>query len=177
LAYIRSIGYGSIAGYIKPEDTLGVLESLNEHKKFLKPEHRFVKFLYGKPDEDNKLALYILKGNKTNTSELTGDVITQSTADYNAVGMPVINLKMNEKGAARWEIMTEKAYRDQTQIAIVINNIVFSAPNVTQGAIKGGLTQISGGFTRHETIEFATVLSGSGEISKLNLLIYERHPQ
>lgn len=172
---INSTGYGSIAGYLKPEDTTGILKALNTNKHLLEPKHKFVKFLYGKPEKySNAIALYFINGNRENLSELTGEVVTMSGQDYDLRNEPVISLEMNQKGAVRWEIMTEKAYNQKTQIAIVINDVVMSAPGVSMGAIKGGRTQISGDFTQQEAIELASVFSGGGEIAPLKLLNYTK---
>lgn len=172
LESISSAGYGSIIGYIKTEDTIGILKALNENKQLLKPEHRFAKFMYGKQETGNALALYVIKGNRENVPDITSDAIIESSQDYGYTNQPVINLQMHDDAAVRWEMMTQKAYQDRTQIAIVVNDVVFSAPGVSNGAIKGGKTQISGGFNLQEAIDFASVFSGAGEIPKLTLVEY-----
>jgi len=164
-------GYGSIMGYMKVEDTIGLLKIVNENKDLLVGEQKFVKFLFS-IEENNGVALHTIKNNRTNTARLTGDVITHASQDYGYRNEPVISLEMNQLGASRWEKMTEQAFKDQTQIAIVVNDIVFSAPSVNAGAIKGGRTQISGNFTQKEALTLAVVLSGGGEIPKLKLLEY-----
>ena len=68
-------------------------------------------------------------------------------------------MQMNGKGAKIWEEMTGKAYNQQSQIAIVLDNVVYSAPGVTSGPISGGPTiEISGAFTINEAIDLANVL-------------------
>ena len=53
-------------------------------------------------------------------------------------------MQMNSQGAKVWEILTERAYTQQTNIAIVLDDIVYSAPGVTRGAISGGRSEITG---------------------------------
>ena len=57
-----------------------------------------------------------------------------------------------------WETLTERAYTQQTNIAIVLDDIVYSAPGVTRGAISGGRSEITGDFDLNEAIDLANVL-------------------
>jgi SecD/SecF fusion protein len=54
--------------------------------------------------------------------------------------------------------MTGRAYSQQSQIAIVLDEIVYSAPGVTSGPIAGGNSEISGSFSLNEAIDLANVL-------------------
>ena len=65
---------------------------------------------------------------------------------------------MNTKGAKIWEEMTGNAFNQSSQIAIVLDDIVYSAPGVTSGPISGGNSEISGSFTLNEAIDLANVL-------------------
>ena len=47
-------------------------------------------------------------------------------------------MQMNGVGAKIWEDMTEYAYNNQSQIAVVLDNVVYSAPGVSSGKISGG---------------------------------------
>jgi SecD/SecF fusion protein len=67
-------------------------------------------------------------------------------------------MQMNAKGAKVWEEMTGRAFNTGGQIAIVLDNIVYSAPGVTTGAISGGNSEISGQFSLNEAIDLANVL-------------------
>tara|TARA_R100000750_G_C2346963_1_gene96954 strand:- start:5982 stop:7772 length:1791 start_codon:yes stop_codon:yes gene_type:complete len=67
-------------------------------------------------------------------------------------------MQMNGQGAKVWEQMTGNAYENQSQIAIVLDNIVYSAPGVTSGPIAGGRSQISGDFTVNQGQDLANVL-------------------
>ena len=67
-------------------------------------------------------------------------------------------MSMDSKGAKIWENLTGKAYTEQGNIAIVLDNVVYSAPGVTNGAISGGSSQITGNFTVAEAQDLANVL-------------------
>jgi SecD/SecF fusion protein len=67
-------------------------------------------------------------------------------------------MQMNGKGARKWEDMTGNAYKDKSNIAIVLDEIVYSAPGVSKGAISGGRSEISGQFTLNDAIDLANVL-------------------
>lgn len=54
--------------------------------------------------------------------------------------------------------MTRMAYETQGFIAIVLDDVVYSAPSVTTGPISGGNSEISGSFTVNEAIDLANVL-------------------
>src|SRR5690606_40217920 len=76
---------------------------------------------------------------------------------YN-MNKPVVSMQMNAKGAKDWEILTGKAFNQQSNIAIVLDNIVYSAPGVTTGPIAGGSSSISGDFTVQETKDLANII-------------------
>lgn len=73
-------------------------------------------------------------------------------------GLPVVSMSMNGEGSKIWEDMTGEAYQNQSQVSVVLDNTVYSAPNVTSGPISGGQTQISGNFSIDEAKDLATVL-------------------
>jgi SecD/SecF fusion protein len=67
-------------------------------------------------------------------------------------------MQMDTRGARIWEAMTGKAFKEASNIAIVLDNIVYSAPGVSSGAIAGGRSEITGNFTLNEAIDLANVL-------------------
>jgi SecD/SecF fusion protein len=67
-------------------------------------------------------------------------------------------MQMNAKGARIWEKMTGNAFTTGGQIAIVLDETVYSAPGVTTGPISGGNSEISGSFTIEEAKDLANVL-------------------
>ena len=67
-------------------------------------------------------------------------------------------MTMNTRGAKEWEELTGDAYNNQTGIAIVLDNKVYTAPGVSSGPISGGRSEITGTFTVNETKDIANVL-------------------
>ncbi len=74
--------------------------------------------------------------------ELTGGVITnaQSNIDPNT-SQPVVSMEMNSEGAAEWARITGANINHR--IAIILDGLVYSAPNV-KSKITGGRSQIEG---------------------------------
>ena len=144
---------------LKDTATVGKYLRMPEVKSLLPAEQRYAKFVWGKPIRDSELVdLYALKGNKSNEPDLSGSVITDATQTYDQFGGIVVSMNMNGKGSKKWEEMTTKAYQQGSQIAIVLDNIVYSAPGLSSGPIAGGRSQISGDFTIAEGKDLANVL-------------------
>jgi SecD/SecF fusion protein len=145
--------------YEKDQDKIEEYLSFPEVRQLLPAEKRFTKFLFGKPDSNSKIVdLYAIQSNRDNQPPLSGSVVVDATQSYDQVGSPAVSMQMNGKGARKWEEMTGNAYRDKSNIAIVLDEIVYSAPGVSKGAISGGRSEISGEFTLNEAIDLANVL-------------------
>ena len=159
---IQSFGNGgSVAGIFLAKDKEKVMAALNSSKNRaqLPSEMRYLKFAWGLQNEDSEFVeLYALKGNRTGVPELNGAVITDARQDYDQVSRPAVSMQMDSKGARIWEEMTKKAYETKGNIAIVLDNIVYSAPGVSTGPISGGNSQISGSFSLTEAVDLANVL-------------------
>ncbi|MBL6649722.1 MAG: protein translocase subunit SecDF [Flavobacteriaceae bacterium] len=133
--------------------------SLPEIRQLLPSNKRYTRFLFGKPDiNSNVVDLYAIQSNRENKPPLGGSVVVDASQSYDQVGSPAVSMQMNGKGARVWEEMTGKAFKDKSNIAIVLDNIVYSAPGVSRGAISGGRSEISGQFTLNEAIDLANVL-------------------
>jgi len=160
---IRGQGYpgGPVIAKFEIKDKEKVAEYLNmpQVRALLPVEQRYVKFTFGKPEKDSELLdLYALKGNRDNTPELSGAVVTDARNSFGPTGKPEVSMQMNAKGAKIWEEMTGRAFTQGGQIAIVLDNIVYSAPGVTTGPIAGGSSSISGSFSLNEAVDLANVL-------------------
>jgi len=152
---------GPVIGMAAVKDTAQINTYLkrNDIRALLGGELRFVRFAWSKQAKGQKfLELYALKGNKGNVAPLAGNVITGANAAFDQMGKPSVEMQMNARGAQKWEEMTGKAYREQGFIAIVLDNVVYSAPGVTSGPIAGGNSQISGAFDVTETKDLANIL-------------------
>tara|TARA_R110002074_G_scaffold87744_1_gene193678 strand:+ start:2079 stop:5045 length:2967 start_codon:yes stop_codon:yes gene_type:complete len=150
-----------VLAMFEAKDKQTVLDYINrpEVRALLPAEQRYAKFVWGIQSKDNPLIeLYALKGNRDNTPELSGAVVVDARQAYSPTGQPTVSMQMNARGAKVWEEMTGKAYAQQSQIAIVLDDIVYSAPGVTTGPISGGNSEISGSFSLNEAIDLANVL-------------------
>lgn len=132
-------------------------------RALLSQEHRFAKFVWGKPSLNQATGeqlsdLYALKANRENIPPLSGNVVTDASQGFDQTGKPAVNMQMDGTGARIWEEMTGLASTQQSQIAIVLDNIVYSAPGVSRGAISGGRSEITGSFSLNEAIDLANVL-------------------
>ncbi|GIM49608.1 protein translocase subunit SecDF [Capnocytophaga stomatis] len=128
-------------------------------KRLLPANLQFAKFVWGKLSKDSDLVeMYALKGNRDNVAALTGNVITDAAQSFDVRNQPAVSMQMDGKGARIWESLTDKAFKEQGNIAIVLDDIVYSAPGVTNGAISGGRSEITGTFTLNEAIDLANVL-------------------
>ncbi len=117
------------------------------------------KFSWGKVDKKNPdiTELYVLKGTSDGVPPLTGSVITNAGKDFDRLGKPAVSMQMNPTGARKWEELTGNIAKQKNKVAIVLDNIVYSAANADK-AIPGGQTQISGNFTIEETSDLENVL-------------------
>lgn len=107
--------------------------------------------------EDPKLSLYFLDIGRTGKAKLTGEVITNARKDQDQYGAPAVSMNMNAAGTKVWARMTAAAAPKNGRIAIVLDNVVFSAPSV-QGEIPNGNSQITGNFSDDEARDLANVL-------------------
>jgi SecD/SecF fusion protein len=121
-----------------------------------------VVWLYGIPNvnPNNKKAdrvpLYAIKTYGKEKARLEGDAVSDASQDYDPTTQKVeVKMGMNTSGAKVWAKMTEENVGKP--IAIVLDNVVYSAPNV-QNKIDGGNSSISGSFTTEEAQDLANIL-------------------
>ena len=162
LSLVRTFSYqgGPILARFLPRDQelVDSYLSMSEIRKLLPRDYRYTKFLWGKVDEDGLTSLYAIKSNRDDLPPLSGGVVVDASQSYDAVGNPAVSMQMNAQGARVWENLTDIAYKQNSNIAIVLDDIVYSAPGVTRGAISGGRSEITGDFDLNEAIDLANVL-------------------
>ncbi len=122
-------------------------------------------FMYGKPDESDPkakdvLPLYAIKTLENGLAELEGDHVANATQDFDERGKVAIKMNMDKIGTSIWAKMTSKNVGKP--IAIVLDNIVYSAPNVND-AITTGNSQISGNYSLKTAQDLAQILE-SGKL-------------
>ena len=102
---------------------------------------------------------------------LDGGVVTDARVQYGNTGAsPQVSMSMNTEGANIWARMTKENIG--RQIAIVLDGMVYSYPNV-QNEITGGSSQITGNFTLEEAEDLANVLK-SGKLPAPATIIQEQ---
>jgi SecD/SecF fusion protein len=156
------VSYSPFLGYARIQDT-GIV---NKYLSIPVVRNAFpanMKFLWGKQDRDddgkliNALRLYAIKtipGKET--AELEGDGVENSYQDFDPITNEVtVTMSMTPGGTRTWAKMTEKNVGKP--IAIVLDDIVYTAPNVIQ--------KIDGGNSR--------ITMGSGNSKNRNLVIEE----
>ena len=162
LSLVRAYSYqgGPIIARFLPRDQelVNSYLSIPEVRNLLSRDYRYAKFLWGKIDQDGLTSLYAIKSNREDLSPLNGGVVVDASQSYDALGNPAVSMQMNAQGARIWENLTDLAYRQNSNIAIVLDDIVYSAPGVTRGAISGGRSEITGDFDLNEAIDLANVL-------------------
>ena len=152
---------GPVLAQFYEKDIPTVDSYLNNPKvrQLIPANKRFTKFLWGIPDPETKIVdLYIIKANRNNIPPLGGGVVVDASQGYDQVGNPAVNMQMNGRGAKLWEDLTGDAYKNSYNIAIVLDETVYSAPGVTTGPISGGRSEITGDFSLNDAIDLANVL-------------------
>ena len=161
-------GGGPVLGLFSPKDTAIVNGYLKraDIRILLAGEQRYAKFVWGIPtpikDEKGKdidaVELYALRGNRDNVPAMSGGVVTDASDTFDQLGKPAVSMQMNGQGSKSWEELTGRAYTQKSNIAIVLDDVVYSAPGVSSGPISGGRSEISGAFDVTQTKDLANVL-------------------
>ncbi|MEW6774028.1 MAG: protein translocase subunit SecDF [Bacteroidota bacterium] len=162
---------GPVVGYALKSDTAKVNYWLN-HPKVKSVFPSKLKFMWSaKPKLLDKekgteaFELYAIKvTDKNGKPALYGDIITSARKDFDqrSGGHPYISMTMNSEAAKKWQLLTRANKPEGNKpgrcIAIVMDNMVFSAPRV-QSEISGGQSQITGDFTPEEADALVAILS------------------
>jgi SecD/SecF fusion protein len=126
-----------------------------------------MKFLLGVEEKIEKTGqrYYPLYAIKTvpgsEKAKLEGEGVEESGQGYDDKGRPSIKMQMTTLGSKIWAKMTT----DNTNrpIAITLDDVVYSAPNVN-GPIEGGNSEISGSFSTEQAQDLANILK-SGKVN------------
>ncbi len=116
------------------------------------------------------LAIYQLVALKTTNGKaaLSGDVVTSATSDYDAMqGGNYVSMNMKPDAARQWARIT--AANIEKQVAIVLDDHVYSAPRVNS-VIEDGRSQITGDFTTDEAKDLSNVLKSGKMAAKVDII-------
>ncbi|MEC8758650.1 MAG: protein translocase subunit SecD, partial [Bacteroidota bacterium] len=105
-----------------------------------------VRLLWSAKSNGNVSTLYAIQDQSgRGKAKLDGKSIVDARVGYDEIGDVVCNMTMNGEGAGIWGQMTKAAAADNNRaVAVVLDNLVFSAPNVNS-PILNGRSQISFG--------------------------------
>lgn len=164
-------------GYVQIKDTATLGNYLRQDFVVSKFPSNIL-FVYGRPntngDKDglqrNYLMLYALKTLDNGNAKLEGEHVSESSQSYDEKNRPSINMKMDDAGSKTWAQLTKANVGKP--IAIVLDNVVYSAPNVTN-EITGGNSEISGNFTTTEAQDLAQILQ-SGKLPAPAKIVQEQ---
>ena len=165
--YNGQLGRGASVGVANVRDIPKINEYLAmKQVKDVLPRNLSLKWGVKAMDEKEQyFELYAIKvTNRDGSPALGGDVVTDANADFvQQVGRSEqqVSMSMNAEGAKAWARLTKENIGKS--IAIVLDDMVYSAPNVND-EITGGRSSITGHFTPEEAKDLANVLK-SGKMA------------
>ena len=163
-------------GYAHYADTAQInkLLAMPQVKQFFPSEFKpmwTVKASAMDPNENIFELVAIKAPTRDGKAPLDGGAVTDARVQYgNNGGSPEVSMTMNAEGANVWARLTKDNIG--RQIAIVLDGMVYSYPNV-QSEISGGSSQITGDFTLEEAEDLANVLK-SGKLPAPATIIQEQ---
>lgn len=163
-----TIQKGCLIGYSHEKDTALVNQYLKlPSVRGLFPRDLLFMWSTKMFDSNNDMIqLFAIKNTRDGQAPLTGDCVVSAKANLSK--QPItIHLTMNAEGANIWSRMTN--YNIDRQIAIVMDNVVYTAPFV-YSEIKTGESEIAGGFNPEEANNIAAILS-AGPIPNITVKV------
>jgi SecD/SecF fusion protein len=164
---------GAIVGYIAKKDMDKVKEYLAIPEIQALFDQQRIKLAWsakafkGTGDNANDFyTLFALQKEIDGKSALSGDVITDANSVLDEFGAAAVSMRMNNVGASKWATLTGENI--DKQIAIVLDNKVFSAPNV-MNKISGGSSQITGLDDFDEAKDLANILKSGKLDAQINI--------
>lgn len=174
--YNGQLGRGAAVGVAEAGDMAKIDEYLAmKQVKDVLPRNLSLKWGVKAIDEKGMyFELYAIKlTNRDGTPALGGDVVTDANADFSQQQMGAssqeVSMSMNAEGAKDWAKLTKENVGKA--IAIVLDDMVYSAPNVN-GEITGGRSSITGNFSPEEAKDLANVLK-SGKMAASVQIVQE----
>ncbi len=167
---------GYILGYVQTSDT-SILNAHFNNEVFKSRLPSNLVFMYGRPEGtdpamQNIVPVYAIKTLDNGTAELEGEHITKASQGYDqmSASRATVEMSMDAVGARIWANMTKRNIGKP--IAIVLDDIVLTAPNVNQ-EITGGNSVITGNFSVVEAQDMANILQ-SGKLKAPAKIVSEQ---
>jgi len=149
---------GSTVGVVMLKDTAKVNAylSIPQIRQLFPSDLSFAWHFQPDGEEQQFIRLHALKSTRNNQPAMEGKYVTDArvgndpyTGEFN------VSMNMNAEGAKRWANITRENVNEA--IAIVLDGLVYSAPNVSE-EIKGGSSSISGNFSQADADDLANIL-------------------
>ena len=149
---------GSTVGVVLLKDTAKVNSylAIPQIRQLFPSDLKFSWHFQPQGEEQQFIRLHALKATRNNQPVMEGKYVTDArvgtdpyTGEFN------VSMNMNSEGAKKWANVTRENVNQA--IAIVLDGLVYSAPNVSE-EIKGGSSSISGDFSQADADDLANIL-------------------
>lgn len=149
--------FPAAVGTVSVDDTARVMRYIDEFRSLFPGDAVFV---YGIPEKvkgssKERVALYALKTNGRTKPQLDGSAIKDAGVQFNQANKVEINMTMNTRGQKTWGTMTTANV--SRPIAILLDNVVQTAPNVTEPILDGS-SSITGSYTQQQAQDVVKIL-------------------
>lgn len=175
-ALLQRNGYGATVGYAENArmmDQINKLVNSPVAKSILPSDLKLlwaVKPMVQKAEDGTEVnygyALYALKA-PGGLPALDGSAVSDASSNYDNLRGNEVSMRMNPEGARKWARIT--AANINKQVAIVLDDQVYSAPNVNS-AIEGGQSSITGDFDIDEAKDLSNVLKSGKMDAKVHII-------
>ena len=169
-------GYGATVGYAMDAKTMNAVDALLESaaaKNLLPSDLRLrwavkptVRTDANGQETNFGTALYALKATGGKPA-LDGKAVSDATSNPDPLRGVEVSMRMNAEGARNWARVTGQNVG--RQVAIVLDDKVYSAPNVND-KIEGGQSSITGDFSIEEARDLANVLKSGKMDAKVHII-------
>ncbi len=176
MALLANPGYGATVGFAPDTRTMSLISSVIEKAKAAQILPSDLVLSWAVKPTVQKDA----NGNETNFGSaryslratgghpvLAGNAVSDATSNYDPMRGNEVSMRMNAEGARNWARITQQNIH--RQVAIVLDGMVYSAPNVND-KIEGGQSSITGDFTIEEARDLANVLKSGKMDAKVTII-------
>ncbi len=160
-------GYGATVGYAMDAKTMNAVKNLLPSDLRLRWAVKPTVRTDANGQETNfGTALYALKATGGKPA-LDGKAVSDATSNPDPLRGVEVSMRMNAEGARNWARVTGQNVG--RQVAIVLDDKVYSAPNVND-KIEGGQSSITGDFSIEEARDLANVLKSGKMDAKVHII-------
>lgn len=173
LGLLQGANQGDAAlAYVATKDTGLLSANLAQAADIFPADARFVYGIAPKTETGRApyVPLYALKLREGDKAPLEGNDVEESNISYDEKSRPAVSLRMTKQGTKKWGDLTSANVNKP--IAIVLDNVVYSAPNVINPILDGN-SQISGSFSVEEASDLANILQ-SGQLAAPARIVQEQ---